>query len=234
MLSTSFWNDGYTANLDPTEKLLFIYLLTNERSTLAGVYQLPIKIMAVETGIDTEMVRKILARFEDEEKISMKDGWVAIRNFSKHHPAGSPTVQKGIEDALREAPEWARRYVKGIDTLSPSASASAFKAAETPVLEVKDIPIGKEERPKKESRAKYPNAPKAIKWFKKTDPAWLVNTTELKCLEIIYDWGEEVARKRIDYAERHLLDDGFILPFVSPYMIANNVQQLKAYAKRNS
>lgn len=130
MLSTSFWNDGYTSNLDPIEKLLFIYLITNERSTLAGVYELPLKIMAVETGIETEMVRKILFRFEEDNKIKFFNGWVAVRNFAKHHPAGSPTVQKGIEDALKVAPEWAKGYIKGIYTLSPSASASASVIAQ--------------------------------------------------------------------------------------------------------
>lgn len=130
MVSTAFWSDNYVANLDPVEKLLFLYLLTNERSTLAGIYELPIKIMAVETGIDVFMVEKILGRFEDEEKIKYHDGWVAVKNFLKHHEHGSPTVQKGINDAIKSAPEWAREFVgKGIDTLSPSASALSSSSA---------------------------------------------------------------------------------------------------------
>ena len=70
MINTRFWNDDYASNLDPTEKLVFLYLLTNDRSTLAGIYELPKKIMAVETGIETEMVAKILSRFEDDGKIN--------------------------------------------------------------------------------------------------------------------------------------------------------------------
>lgn len=118
------------ADIDPTEKLLFLYLLTCERSTLAGVYELPLKIMAVETGIDVFMVEKILSRFEDDGKVKYQDGWVAVKNFLKHHEHGSPTVKKGIDDAIKAAPEWAREFVgKGMDTSSPSSSSSSISSS---------------------------------------------------------------------------------------------------------
>lgn len=151
MVSTSFWSDHYTADLDPIEKLLFLYLLTCERSTLAGVYELPIKLMAVETGIENEMVKKILGRFEEDGKVKYQGGWVAIKNFLKHHEHGSPTVKKGISDAISTAPEWTKEFIfKGIDTLSPSASSLA--SASIAAAPVEKVYESEEETPSRKKK----------------------------------------------------------------------------------
>ena len=41
-VNTRFWNDTYVSSLDPIEKLLFIYLLTNEHTNISGVYEPPL------------------------------------------------------------------------------------------------------------------------------------------------------------------------------------------------
>ena len=99
-LNTKFWNDSYISMLDPIEKLLFVYLLTNGHTNISGFYELPLKIMAVETGIDVSMFNKILPRLE--EKINYKKGFVIIKNFIKHQETGSVNVQKGILNCLSE------------------------------------------------------------------------------------------------------------------------------------
>ncbi len=189
MVSTSFWSDHYVADLDPVEKLLFLYLLTCERSTLAGVYELPVKMMAVETGIETEMVKKILGRFEEDDKVKYQEGWVAIKNFLKHHEHGSPTVRKGIDEAVKSAPEWAKTFIgKGTDTLSPSSSSfasSSVSAEAAQIIETKTVPEGKEKR---ESTAKYPNAKEVFRLFKGYVPAlWDRNTTFLVAAQSLYE-----------------------------------------------
>ena len=63
-INTRIWQDNYVSNLDPSEKLLFVYLLTNSSTNICGIYELPLKNVALETGLDTEMVLKILERFE--------------------------------------------------------------------------------------------------------------------------------------------------------------------------
>ena len=80
-INTKFWSDNYISNLDPIEKLLFLYLLTNEKTNICGLYELPLKIMAVETGIEKEMIVKILKRFQKEKKDFHFEGWLGITNF---------------------------------------------------------------------------------------------------------------------------------------------------------
>jgi hypothetical protein len=122
MVNTRFWDDDYTSNLDPIEKLLFLYFLTNTSTNICGVYEIPLKKIANETGIDKEMVLKIINRFSKDFKIFYKDGWAVVRNFIKHQNQKSPKVQKGIEIELENAPEHIKELLKlkGIDTLSHS------------------------------------------------------------------------------------------------------------------
>lgn len=103
-VNTTFWRDDYISSLDPPEKLLFLYLLTCPDTTIAGVYQIPLKIIAADTGFDKDMIVKILARFEDDDKVLYRDGWIAIKNFIKHQ-SENPSVRAGIERELGSVPD---------------------------------------------------------------------------------------------------------------------------------
>lgn len=119
MVNTKFWSDSWIVNLDPLERYLYLYLLTNEHTNIAGVYELPIRVMAFETGLDKEMLPKMLGRFS--EKVLFKDGWVAIKNFQKHQSTSSSKVRKGIEVEMAKVPQNIREYIENgypIHTLS--------------------------------------------------------------------------------------------------------------------
>ncbi|MBA7590758.1 hypothetical protein ES708_32895 [subsurface metagenome] len=83
-VDTKFWDDNYIIEKDPIEKLLFLYLLTNTLTNIIGIYEISTNRIAFDTGIDREMVDKILKRFEEDDKIKYENGWVAIKNFTKH------------------------------------------------------------------------------------------------------------------------------------------------------
>lgn len=117
-INTKFWNDGYVSELNPNEKLLFLYLLTNPTTNISGVYELPVKNIVLDTGLGEETVRNILSRFGVDDKVLYIDGWIVIRNFLKHQKQESPTVRKGIEKELKLIPEYIQKKIKGIGTLS--------------------------------------------------------------------------------------------------------------------
>jgi hypothetical protein len=99
-INTRFWNDTYISDLDPIEKLLFIYFLTNEHTNISGIYEMPLKIMSVETGIEISMIKKIISRLK--ERVRYIEGMVVIKNFIKHQETGSPNVRTGILNCLKE------------------------------------------------------------------------------------------------------------------------------------
>ncbi|MFA7290118.1 MAG: hypothetical protein WC055_14675 [Melioribacteraceae bacterium] len=99
-INTKFWNDNYISDLDPIEKLLFIYFLTNEHTNISGIYEMPLKVMSIETGIELSMINKILPRLKD--RIRYIDGRVVIKNFVKHQETSSANVKIGILNCLKE------------------------------------------------------------------------------------------------------------------------------------
>lgn len=116
-INTILWDDAYVSNLDPIEKLLFVYLITNSCTNISGVYQITLRRIALDTGIDKDMILKIFERFERDGKIHYSDGWIVVRNFIKHQNINSPLVQKGIENELKMVPRELIQYTYSIDTV---------------------------------------------------------------------------------------------------------------------
>jgi len=100
-VDTKFWDDNYIMDKDPIEKLLFLYLLTNTLTNIIGIYEISIKRIAFDTGIDKEMVLKILERFEIDNKIKYENGWVIIKNFTRYQ-LDNPKINAGIKILLKE------------------------------------------------------------------------------------------------------------------------------------
>lgn len=120
IVNTRFWIDDYIAKLDPVEKLLFLYFLTNPSTDISGVYELPLKNIALDTGIDADMVKRIIKRFSESKKIFYIKGWVGIKNFIKHQSM-NPKVEAGIKNGLTKAPkELVDRLSIDYDSLSHS------------------------------------------------------------------------------------------------------------------
>lgn len=103
-INTKFWSDKWIEKLDPIERLLYIYLLTNPQTSLAGVYELSIKRMAFETGIEQEVVFKILARFQDAGKIIYADPYIIVLNWIKNHPMNA-NMKKSVRSIISDLPD---------------------------------------------------------------------------------------------------------------------------------
>lgn len=117
MIKDSFWTDSYIENLDPIEKLLFIYLLTNPLCNIAGIYQIQTKRIAFEIGIDKEMVEKLLKRLVDDGKIIRHHDWLLIVNHAKHQSFKNPNVTAGIKRIIEELPAEVKA-LKGFESLA--------------------------------------------------------------------------------------------------------------------
>ena len=113
-ISTRFWHDGYVQELSTPEKLLFLYLLTNEQLDLCGLYELSIRTIQFESGLDSKTVSKALERFQKDGKVFYIDGWICIKNFTKHLKV-NPNIQTGIERSLKAVPP---KVFKDFESLS--------------------------------------------------------------------------------------------------------------------
>lgn len=112
MVNTRYWSDGFIVNLKPIEKLLFIYFLTNQYTSLCGIYECPLRTIAYETGIDKNIVENTFERFVG--KIHYIDGWVYVRNFAKHQSANDK-MKIGACNELEKIPIKIKKEVLEID-----------------------------------------------------------------------------------------------------------------------
>ena len=72
-IQVDFWEDGFVLDLTPEEKYFYLYLLSNSRTTQCGCYELPCKVIEMQTGYNRETVQKLLKRFEEYGKINYNE-----------------------------------------------------------------------------------------------------------------------------------------------------------------
>src|SRR3990167_9775119 len=112
MIDTKFWSDGWITNkLNPLDRYLFLYLLTNDHTNLCGIYEIPLRIMSFETGIDKdELNREMLKRLEPKA-FYLKSEWIWILKFEKYH-SKNPKTKKGAEIAKNQIPSHVWEEIK--------------------------------------------------------------------------------------------------------------------------
>ena len=106
-IHTSIWKDGWFLDLPPDQKLLFIYLFSNERASIAGIYELPLKVICFETDLDKKRVVAILKDFIKKGKVlyDFERGLVWVVNLRKYNENPSPKVQTRIRRDLELIPD---------------------------------------------------------------------------------------------------------------------------------
>ena len=116
MVNTRFWNDSFISELNPLDRYLFLYFLTNDKTNICGVYEIPLKTISSETGLELSMIRTMLKRLRG--RIDYIKGWIVVKNFLKYQNTDSPTVKKGIEIEMAKIPQEILEKSLILDTVS--------------------------------------------------------------------------------------------------------------------
>lgn len=104
-INTSLWSDTYIRTLKTNEKLIWIYLLTNPATNIAGIYEINLDQVALDTKIGGKTVEKVFIKLQHDGKIFYKDGWIVIKNWTKHQKI-NPSVRLGINRVINDIPKW--------------------------------------------------------------------------------------------------------------------------------
>lgn len=113
IVNSKFWSDSFIVDkLNPLDRYLFLYFLTNEKTNLAGVYESPLRTISNETGIEKEEVIRMLERLKG--KVEYKNGWVCLINFVKHQNLNNYSISKGIDNEMNKVPKDIRLWVDNI------------------------------------------------------------------------------------------------------------------------
>lgn len=96
-VSTAFWSDPFIEDLTPNQKLLFLYLITNEKTNMLGIYEASVKKISFETGIKKEDVSNGLKAFERLNKVKYRNNYVILVNYMKHQNFNTNMKKSAID-----------------------------------------------------------------------------------------------------------------------------------------
>jgi len=103
-VSTKIWSDTWFEDLTPNQKLLFIYLITNEKTNMLGIYEVSFKKISFETGIQRSEVEKAIKIFEEAGPVRYEHNHIILTKFLKHQNFNT-NMKKSAIDVYNELPK---------------------------------------------------------------------------------------------------------------------------------
>ena len=113
IVHTRFWEDSFVCELSHKEKLLFLYLLTNSRIGLTGIYELPDKFIVFNLNLSKEELKVSKKKLQDEGKIYFRSGYIAIKNITKYndYSKGNENQKNAFNRELELLPDNIKKYL---------------------------------------------------------------------------------------------------------------------------
>jgi hypothetical protein len=109
-VDTSFWSDVWVVDeLTQLDRYFFLYLLTNEKTNVAGVYEISVKTMSNETDFTKDDIKSMLSRMES--RVRYIDGWIVLRKGIKNQNWRNEKIKKSMDETLRICPPDARKFI---------------------------------------------------------------------------------------------------------------------------
>lgn len=102
-IQTTYWSDSFISELEADKKLFYIYLLTNERTTQCGIYEITKRQISFDLGYSIDTVTELLKFFEIHNKIrySAETNEIMILNWIKYNDNTSPKVKSLVDKELK-------------------------------------------------------------------------------------------------------------------------------------
>lgn len=90
----TFWQDDFVLDLTPEEKYFYLFLMTNSKTTGYGIYEIPKRIMVLETGYNSETIDKLISKFIGYKKIEYDETTkeIFIVNWIKYNPINNRNI----------------------------------------------------------------------------------------------------------------------------------------------
>ncbi|MEH6891887.1 DnaD domain protein [Bacillus sp. JJ864] len=97
-IQITFWQDSFVLDLTPEEKYFYLYLMTNNKTSQSGIYEIPLRVIEMDTGYNRETVEKLLERFAEYGKINYnkRTKEIMILNWLKYNPVSNINIEKCI------------------------------------------------------------------------------------------------------------------------------------------
>jgi hypothetical protein len=85
IIHTKYWKDQFVQGLSPIESYSFVYLITNDKINICGIYELSDREAVFDLRITNEEWAQVKTKLQEADKVDFLDGWVRIRNIDKYN-----------------------------------------------------------------------------------------------------------------------------------------------------
>lgn len=83
IIHTKVWKDGWFVALSGNARLLWLYLLTNEKINISGIFEITDREIEFDTGIPKKDIPS--AKGELSGKIDCIESWIRVKNVDKYN-----------------------------------------------------------------------------------------------------------------------------------------------------
>jgi len=193
-VSTAFWSDPFIEDLTPSEKLLYLYFITNEKTNMLGIYELSIKKISFETGLSKDVVLKALESFERINKIKYKENYLILLNFLKHQHFNTNMIKSAI-DCYENLPNFLKDNAVKLDKNNTSEAFETLSNLYGMVLKIE------KEEEKEEEKEKEKEDIHALRLYVSEN---FPNVSKMKnqltnenCIELVTKFGSTLIRDKL-------------------------------------
>jgi hypothetical protein len=116
IIETKFWKDPYIISLSVEERLLFLYLLTNERVNIIHCYEITDREIMFDTGLQGGLLGASRGKFEKDKKMCFYKNYVYLLNAEKYENFSGVLSEKG---KVRLLQQFSPDVLKWYQSISP-------------------------------------------------------------------------------------------------------------------
>lgn len=111
LVDTAKWDDEWHRSIGIVGRGFFDYLMTNPLTNMAGIYAITLPRMAFDTGIDESELKKLLVKFESDDKVYFEivagQSFIVMKNWLKHQKL-NPKTAINVAEILNALPHQLR------------------------------------------------------------------------------------------------------------------------------
>jgi hypothetical protein len=149
-IHVAFWDDPWIETLEPLQKYLYLYLMSNSRTRQCGIYEITEKKIGEDTGLSIDNIKEYLDLFERYDKLIYNRGTheIIMLNWIKYNAPASPKIVVCVMKEMLSVKnkDFVRRYIElcnfygytlenqtySIDTLFANEKGKPTKLKNTP------------------------------------------------------------------------------------------------------
>lgn len=102
---TKFWKDPYVHRLTPSETMVYVYLLTNDKVNIINCYEVAIDEIVYDIKLSQAVIRDTLGKLQRDGKIAVLKDWVFLTNANKYQRYSGRLNEVAKSKVLEEMPK---------------------------------------------------------------------------------------------------------------------------------